>query len=296
MEKLKEEKYCSCITKRNHYVQQALQKEFLEDGKIYLLNKNKKEIKTLISKESLKNIFIKNKLYPKIKLKNLENSIILKNLGGINSIFIHRDRCIECNLGSLEKNFLDIINEKIKNEYKPKENIIRIHENLNSEDLESIKQYFYIQFGRTPVAINHFSENEKIKNLSDPIIKEFIDSGNSAIIKLISNDGKKIFYSILQNLNLKIIINQTNIPFILGGEGLFWTGKVNNKNSFEDLQIFLPIHPKILLLFEKGNSETKINRDKEDTHEINKYNLKNSESTSFISGDKEYLEKLRKEI
>ena len=290
---------CNCSKKNHHFVQQALQKKFLEDGKIHILNRETKIIEYDKNLEDIRENFQKKHLYPKIKLKELEKISILKELEGINQIFTKKDKCIECNFGEcLENKFSNVIN-KIENKYNEKNNSSKIHKNLNNEDLKIIKQYFYFQYGRTPTAIEDFKSKIKDWEIPGKLHREIIKFKKgkySWLILLVSNEGESILLNLFEKLNLKIIINQTDVSFILGGEGLFWTGKVNNKKSFKDSQIFLPIHPKILLLFEEGDSETKINQDKEDIHEINKYNLKNSESNCFISGDKKYLEKLKEEI
>lgn len=281
---------CSCSKKNHHFVQESISKKFKKTNKpLYILDLQS----ILIKEKNPSKTFQEFYLYPKETLSEIKKDKIIKTkLDGINQIFKDLDKCIECNIGKYVETPFSKITDEIIKKYNNNNNLkINISENEKC----IIKNYFFFQFGRTPQMKDFMIQAaKKWRKTSNKSIQNFKENEYFWIYGIISNFFDKSQYRLFNLKNIKILINFTNLPFILGSQGLFMTGNVRPK--IEILQIYLPIHPNIIILLENDNDGIEIVKDETFIHELNLLNLKNSESTSFISGDKEYLEKLKKEI
>jgi hypothetical protein len=296
---------CSHIGRKNHhYVQDSIQKNFKLDWKgfsqLYKLNITSKSI----TKKNSKNNFSERRLYPKIKLSNLGTNYINYYLEGIDSLFLDKHRCIECNMADyLETPYVDLVNKILLDEKF----------NFTKSELNLLQKYFYYQFLRTPMSkeiaqntaneifnndfankdnikINLKSTNNdlelKLKNKIYDESKYFTENENNWIIQMISNFSYNHYNKSLgfDKLKVQVIKNVSDLPFVLSNFG-FYMEQCRN--------YILPLSPKYILVMGDNSGIKTIN----DTLSIDKINNLFIQSADEIcSSDLKYLELLKNKI
>lgn len=196
----------------------------------------------------------------------------------------------------LPSNIKEIIMENEHNrEIDPREFVNKYFSHLNHKQRREKLKLFNKKLKKNPNFIKDIRNSKKTEEILEEEIKKseeelerirtHPDKHSSEILdfKLRDSFSKRID---LDNRNIKFLVNNTEIPFILSDTGIIiicWDYRVK-----QELHLYLPIHPQILIEFSQDSEKIKL-VDEKFVREINELSENDSLINVYSSDPKSLL-------